>query len=144
MLYFSSSLLIQWAASKFADATFVTYEQMYPDDGFGVVMQKHFESMSSPLLSLAKFPDLESQEHRYVSQVCIAFSGSVQHKKKSWSKLKFSAKLYMAIESQFNILQFEVLFHVAFSFIDLCGLVVRVPGCRSRDPGFDSWRYQIF
>jgi hypothetical protein len=26
----------------------------------------------------------------------------------------------------------------------LCGLVIRVPGCRSRDPGFDSRRYQIF
>jgi hypothetical protein len=26
----------------------------------------------------------------------------------------------------------------------LCGLVVRVPGYRSRDPGFDSRRYQIF
>jgi hypothetical protein len=76
MLYFSSSLLIQWAASKFENATFVTYEQMYPDDGFGIVKQKHFESKNSPLLSLAKFPDMESQEHRYVSRVCIAFSGS--------------------------------------------------------------------
>jgi hypothetical protein len=26
----------------------------------------------------------------------------------------------------------------------LCGLVFRVPGYRYRDPGFDSWRYQIF
>jgi hypothetical protein len=26
----------------------------------------------------------------------------------------------------------------------LYGLVVRVPGYRSRGPGFDSWRYQIF
>jgi hypothetical protein len=31
------------------------------------------------------------------------------------------------------------------SFLDrLCGLVVRVPGYRSRGLGFDSWRYQIF
>jgi tRNA wybutosine-synthesizing protein 4 len=69
-------LLIQWAASKFEDATFVTYEQVYPYDGFGIVMQKHFESMNSPLLSIAKFPDLESQEHRYMSRASIAFSGS--------------------------------------------------------------------
>jgi hypothetical protein len=26
----------------------------------------------------------------------------------------------------------------------LCGLVVRVPGYRLGDPGFHSWRYQIF
>jgi hypothetical protein len=26
----------------------------------------------------------------------------------------------------------------------LCGLVVRVPGYRSRGPGFDSRRYHIF
>jgi hypothetical protein len=26
----------------------------------------------------------------------------------------------------------------------LCGLVVRIPGYRSRGPGFDSWCYQIF
>jgi hypothetical protein len=26
----------------------------------------------------------------------------------------------------------------------LCGLVVRAPGCRYRDPGFDSRRYKIF
>jgi hypothetical protein len=26
----------------------------------------------------------------------------------------------------------------------LCGLVVRVPGYRSKGPGFDSPRYQIF
>jgi hypothetical protein len=25
-----------------------------------------------------------------------------------------------------------------------CGLVARVPGYRSKDPGFDSRRYQIF
>jgi hypothetical protein len=26
----------------------------------------------------------------------------------------------------------------------LCGLVVRVPGCKPRGPEFDSWRYHIF
>jgi len=67
-------LLIQWAASKFKLATFVTYEQVYPDDGFGITIQKHFESISSPTLSLTWFPDLPSQEFRYVSRVGMNFS----------------------------------------------------------------------
>jgi hypothetical protein len=31
-----------------------------------------------------------------------------------------------------------------FEIDTFCGLVVRVPGCRSRGPGFDFWGYQIF
>jgi hypothetical protein len=43
------------------------------------------------------------------------------------------------------------MFHVSLYFyseavIDdcLCGLVVIVPGYRTRDPGLDSWHYWIF
>jgi hypothetical protein len=37
------------------------------------------------------------------------------------------------------------LFNSLFYFTDrLCGLVVRVPGYRSRGPGFDFRRYRIF
>jgi hypothetical protein len=32
----------------------------------------------------------------------------------------------------------------AVKFDCLCGLEVRVPGYRSRGPGFDSWHYKIF
>ncbi|PSN43970.1 tRNA wybutosine-synthesizing protein 4 [Blattella germanica] len=64
----SASKLIEWAAVKFMNSTFVTYEQVYPNDGFGVVMEKHFENMKSPLLSLSKYPSLEQQEERYTSK----------------------------------------------------------------------------
>jgi hypothetical protein len=38
-----------------------------------------------------------------------------------------------------------VIFHFLYFDSDrLCGLVVRVSGYRSRDPGFDSRSYQIF
>jgi hypothetical protein len=32
----------------------------------------------------------------------------------------------------------------SYCFSIYCGLVVRVPGYRSRGPGLDSWPYQIF
>jgi len=53
---------------------FLTYEQVHPDDGFGIVIQKHSESISSPLLSLTSFSALPSQERRYVSRVGMNFS----------------------------------------------------------------------
>jgi hypothetical protein len=36
-----------------------------------------------------------------------------------------------------------IVFYVYDALDRLCGLVVRVPGYRSRGPGFDSRRYQI-
>jgi len=53
---------------------FVTYEQAHTVDSCRIVMQKHFESISSPLLSLTRFPDLPSQERRYVLRVGMNFS----------------------------------------------------------------------
>jgi hypothetical protein len=37
-----------------------------------------------------------------------------------------------------------VSFNIRIKFDSLCDLAIRVPGYRSRDPGFDSRRYQIF
>ncbi|XP_076350875.1 tRNA wybutosine-synthesizing protein 4-like isoform X6 [Tachypleus tridentatus] len=34
----SSNRLIEWASKKFPNAAFVTYEQIHPDDGFGLIM----------------------------------------------------------------------------------------------------------
>jgi len=53
---------------------FVPYEQVHPIDGFGIVVQKNFESISSPKLSLIWFPTLPSKERRYVSRVGINFN----------------------------------------------------------------------
>jgi hypothetical protein len=39
---------------------------------------------------------------------------------------------------------FVIFFTQARGFDRICGLAVRVPGCRSRGPGFDSRRYHIF
>nr|CAD7206663.1 unnamed protein product [Timema douglasi] len=65
----SSSALVRWVSAKFDRAVFAMYEQVYPEDGFGIVMAKHFVSINTPLLSLATFPDLDSQEERYKTRV---------------------------------------------------------------------------
>ena len=35
---FRVDALISWAANRFSTALFCSYEQVYPDDGFGKVM----------------------------------------------------------------------------------------------------------
>jgi hypothetical protein len=55
--------------------------------------------------------------------------------------------LYVTVPRHFDsVLQESVFIYVQYlSLYDrLCGLVVTVSGYRSRDPGFDSRRYQIF
>ncbi|XP_032712583.1 tRNA wybutosine-synthesizing protein 4 [Lontra canadensis] len=61
-----AAALIAWAAQRFPDAIFVTYEQMRPHDAFGQVMQQHFRQLSSPLHGLDRFPDVEAQKHRFL------------------------------------------------------------------------------
>jgi hypothetical protein len=44
-----------------------------------------------------------------------------------------------------KITNYSVIFYHLYEILDcLCGLVVKVTGYRSRGPGFDSRRYQIF
>uniref|UniRef100_A0A1B6GTW1 Leucine carboxyl methyltransferase 1 n=1 Tax=Cuerna arida TaxID=1464854 RepID=A0A1B6GTW1_9HEMI len=51
-------------ASEFENATFVTYEQIHPDDGFGLVMVRHFAALQSPLMSVRLYPSLDHQKQR--------------------------------------------------------------------------------
>jgi len=44
---------------------FVSYEQLNPDDAFGMIMMKHFISLGSPLKYLSKYPNINSISHRY-------------------------------------------------------------------------------
>jgi hypothetical protein len=47
-------------------------------------------------------------------------------------------------EGMLNITTVSLKLLCCTSFDRLCGLVVIFPGYKSRGPGFDSWRYQIF
>lgn len=62
----NSAALIAWAAQRFPNALFVIYEQMRPHDTFGQFMQQHFLQLNSPLHGLDRFPDVESQQRRFL------------------------------------------------------------------------------
>uniref|UniRef100_A0A0B6Z319 tRNA wybutosine-synthesizing protein 4 n=1 Tax=Arion vulgaris TaxID=1028688 RepID=A0A0B6Z319_9EUPU len=62
-----STELVKWAAETFEEAVFGMYEQMSPDDAFGLFMQNHFHSIGSPLKCITSFPSLESQRKRFLS-----------------------------------------------------------------------------
>lgn len=62
----NAAALIAWAAQRFPNALFVIYEQMRPHDAFGQFMQQHFRQLNSPLHGLDRFPDVESQRHRFL------------------------------------------------------------------------------
>ena len=47
------------------------YEQIEPNDGFGLVMQQHFSKLGIPLLSLPVYLNKDLQRRRYRERVCI-------------------------------------------------------------------------
>ncbi|XP_035689312.1 tRNA wybutosine-synthesizing protein 4-like [Branchiostoma floridae] len=62
----SSNAVIRWASETFSHAVFVTYEQVYPNDGFGAVMQNHFKKLGTPLMNVQRYKTLEHQQQRYL------------------------------------------------------------------------------
>ncbi|XP_046374942.2 tRNA wybutosine-synthesizing protein 4-like [Haliotis rufescens] len=62
-----SSAVVKWAAETFSDSAFLLYEQINPNDPFGLFMQNHYKVIGSPLKSINAFPTLTSQMDRFVS-----------------------------------------------------------------------------
>lgn len=60
--------VIGWAARRFLHSRFVLYEQFFPEDAFGQVMVKHFESLNSALRSVSVYPRLQDQEQRFIQK----------------------------------------------------------------------------
>lgn len=65
-----STALIDWCSSRFfGGSVFVSYEQIHPFDAFGRTMMQNLDNRGCSLLSLQAYPDLLSQEKRFV-QTC--------------------------------------------------------------------------
>lgn len=61
--------IISWAAKLLPQSLFVLYEQICPDDPFGVIMQNHFLRINSRLHALREYPDPSAQKQRFLDRV---------------------------------------------------------------------------
>nr|XP_055071846.1 tRNA wybutosine-synthesizing protein 4 [Misgurnus anguillicaudatus] len=63
-----SDAVIGWAAKLLPQSLFVMYEQIHPDDPFGLVMQNHFLKLNSTIHALKQYPDSNAQTQRFIQQ----------------------------------------------------------------------------
>lgn len=64
----SSDALISWAAKSFTNSAFISYEQVLPHDPFGIVMQRHFQKLNSPLNAIQTYSTMEKHRSRFIDQ----------------------------------------------------------------------------
>jgi hypothetical protein len=76
--------------------------------------------------------------------ICVSPSDEMKCFKKFECFPYLSVKNYSLFVSTWHSTVFLIITCLMFLEDRLCGLVVRVPGYRSRGPGFDPRRYQIF
>ena len=72
-----STNLIKFFSTELHHASFVVYEQINPEDGFGKFMVSHFEKMGSPILGIEKYSSVSRQCSRYLDcgwQQCEALT----------------------------------------------------------------------
>eukprot|EP00271_Cylindrocystis_brebissonii_P015015 TRINITY_DN36891_c0_g1_i1.p1 TRINITY_DN36891_c0_g1~~TRINITY_DN36891_c0_g1_i1.p1 ORF type:complete len:366 (-),score=61.06 TRINITY_DN36891_c0_g1_i1:460-1557(-) len=58
--------LIEWAARKFPTSAFVVYEQIRPEDAFGLQMVRNLQSRGCGLLGIEDTPSLDAKERRFL------------------------------------------------------------------------------
>eukprot|EP00802_Teleaulax_amphioxeia_P030225 Tamp_32692.p1 GENE.Tamp_32692~~Tamp_32692.p1 ORF type:complete len:164 (+),score=36.59 Tamp_32692:154-645(+) len=64
----AGSEVIRWAADKYDNAAFLTYEQINPHDAFGGMMVTNIAARGCGLKSIHAFPDIDTQCRRYLER----------------------------------------------------------------------------
>jgi tRNA wybutosine-synthesizing protein 4 len=68
--------LIQWSAKQFTGASiFVCYEQILPNDPFGLTMINNLNTRGCKLLGYEKYPDLAAHKERYLTAGYQVYEG---------------------------------------------------------------------
>ena len=65
MEHSDSTELIKFIRTFFTNSSFITYEQIIPDDAFGQFMRAHFDKLNSSLKAISAYSDKEKQSKRY-------------------------------------------------------------------------------
>ncbi|ESP01195.1 hypothetical protein LOTGIDRAFT_139773, partial [Lottia gigantea] len=63
-----STSVVGWGSETFSNSIFVLYEQIHPNDAFGLFMQNHFHMVGSPLKCINSYPTIDSQKQRFLKQ----------------------------------------------------------------------------
>ncbi|RHY02501.1 hypothetical protein DYB25_011389 [Aphanomyces astaci] len=110
-----SAPLIGWFGAAFADATFIVYEQIRPNDAFGQTMVTNIHMRGCDLKSISTYPDVEDQRRRFhaagfshvecwdMNQIYYDFLDPVERKQKERLEMFDEVEEYHLLQAHYCV-----------------------------------------